>query len=435
MVINWLKFIMQSNKFIPLHTFIINCHYMELKKIISNSLKVLLILLIIVLAYFVYLVVWTYQFHANQDKIVENVDSVFYQTSQIIRDPNGYFGVAATVNGLYTDTLLFDTQASTSLAKQETLDLYGAEYWRRKPMPTFNFYKQVYFSKLYRVNNITLGDCTLEKVIFTSVPKDNGMYNALYRPVLGRTIMENMVWKFDMDNNEMTIFSLKNKEKLKQETTGFTLVEDGVNNLPLCSEQTDSLNLMLDLGSNYDIIIDKTVYEKLRKRQTPRMYTNYRREGLTDTIAEFHDITVFCNGIAIPDCTLSYIPSIDRNVAGNIFAGKINFILANGDLYIKKRTDGALQPIKDGLPSLGLRLNVRNNTICVTALEINGQAEKAGLMLGDKVIAVDKGSIESDIMSVSSGKLESYIRQAESLTLEIERNGEKKIFSVIKETK
>ena len=408
---------------------------MELKKIISNSLKVLLILLIIVLAYFVYLVVWTYQFHANQDKIVENVDSVFYQTSQIIRDPNGYFGVAATVNGLYTDTLLFDTQASTSLAKQETLDLYGAEYWRRKPMPTFNFYKQVYFSKLYRVNNITLGDCTLEKVIFTSVPKDNGMYNALYRPVLGRTIMENMVWKFDMDNNEMTIFSLKNKEKLKQETTGFTLVEDGVNNLPLCSEQTDSLNLMLDLGSNYDIIIDKTVYEKLRKRQTQRMYTNYRREGLTDTIAEFHDITVFCNGIAIPDCTLSYIPSIDRNVAGNIFAGKINFILANGDLYIKKRTDGALQPIKDGLPSLGLRLNVRNNTICVTALEINGQAEKAGLMLGDKVIAVDKGSIESDIMSVSSGKLESYIRQAESLTLEIERNGEKKIFSVIKETK
>ena len=46
---------MQSNKFIPLPTFIINCHYMELKKIISNSLKVLLILLIIVLAYFVYL--------------------------------------------------------------------------------------------------------------------------------------------------------------------------------------------------------------------------------------------------------------------------------------------------------------------------------------------------------------------------------------------
>ena len=126
---------------------------------------------------------------------------------------------------------------------------------------------------------------------------------------------------------------------------------------------------------------------------------------------------------------------IDRNVAGNIFAGKINFILADGDLYIKQRTDGALQPIKDRLPSLGLRLNVRSNAVCVTALEINGPAEKAGLMLGDKVIAVDKGAIESGIMSVSSGRLETYIQQAESLALEIERNGEKKIFSVIMETK
>ena len=299
-------------------------------------------------------------------------------------------------------------------------------------MPTFNFYKQVYFSKLYKVNDITLGNGKLEGVIFTSVPKDNGMYNALYRPVLGRAIMENIGWKFDLDSNEIVMFAPDNEQLLQHESKEFTLAKEGVNDLQLYSEQTDTLNVMFDLGSNYDIIIDKTVYEKLRKRQTPRMYTNYRREGLTDTIAEFHDITVFCHGIAIPDCTLSYIPSIDRNVAGNIFAGKINFILANGDLYIKKRTDGALQPIKDGLPSLGLRLNVRNNTICVTALEINGPAEKAGLMLGDKVIAIDKGAIEFDIMSVSSGRLESYIRQAKSLTLEIERNGERKIFVIMR---
>ena len=406
-----------------------------IKKYFRYLLRIISVLFICVLIYLVYIIFWIRNFNVEQSKAVENINVEFHQTFPIIRDPNGYFGVIATVNGQYVDTLLFDTQASTSLAKQETLDRYEAEYWKRKPMPTFNFYKQVYFSKLYKVNDITLGDGKLEGVIFTSVPKDNGMYNALYRPVLGRAIMENIGWKFDMDNNEMVMFAPDNEQLLQHESKEFTLAKEGVNDLQLYSEQTDTLNVMFDLGSNYDIIIDKTVYEKLRKRQTPRMYTNYRREGLTDTIAEFHDITVFCNGIAIPDCTLSYIPSIDRNVAGNIFAGKINFILANGDLYIKKRTDGALQPIKDGLPSLGLRLNVRNNTICVTALEINGPAEKAGLMLGDKVIAIDKGAIEFDIMSVSSGRLESYIRQAKSLTLEIERNGEKKIFSVIKETK
>ena len=403
-----------------------------IKKYFRYLFRILSILFICMLIYLVYIIFWIKNFNVEQSKAVENISVDFYQTFPIIRDPNGYFGVIATVNGQHVDTLLFDTQASTSLAKQEVLDRYEAEYWKRKPMPTFNFYKQVYFSKLYKVNDITLGNGKLEGVIFTSVPKDNGMYNALYRPVLGRAIMENIGWKFDLDSNEIVMFAPDNEQLLQHESKEFTLAKEGVNDLQLYSEQTDTLNVMFDLGSNYDIIIDKTVYEKLRKRQTPRMYINYRREGLTDTIAEFHDITVYCNEIAIPDCTLSYIPSIDRNVAGNIFAGKINFILANGDLYIKKRTDGALQPIKDGLPSLGLRLNVRNNTICVTALEINGPAEKAGLMLGDKVIAIDKGAIEFDIMSVSSGRLESYIRQAKSLTLEIERNGERKIFVIMR---
>lgn len=404
------------------------------KKLFRYLVRILSALLICVLIYFVYISIWVKNFNAEQRSAVENIDSEFIQTSPIIRDPNGYFGVAAIINGQYTDTLLFDTQASTALAKQEILDRYEAKYWKRKPMPTFNFYKQVYFSKLYRVNNIQLGDCELKRVVFTSVPKDNGMYNTLYRPVLGRAIMENIGWKFDMDTNELTAFSLKNEDILKQETEGFTLVKGGVNNLPLYSKQTDSLNLMLDLGSNYDIIIDKSTYEKLRMSQTPRTYTNYRREGLTDTIAEFRGITMFCNGIVIPDCTLSYIPSIDKNVAGNIFIGKMNFILAGKNLYVKQYAD-ILPTIHDGFSPLGLRITIRNNAVCVTALEINGLAEEAGLMLGDKVIAVDNGAINTDIMSVASGKLEKYIQQVDSLTLEIERNGKRLMIDISRERK
>lgn len=404
---------------------------MKLKKIVHTSLKVLFALFIAVFAYFVYLAIWTYRFNADQRKIVENIDADFCQTSQIIRDPNGYFGIAATINGQHTDTLLFDTQASTSLAKQETLDRYEAKYWRRKPMPTFNFYKQVYFSKLYRVNNINIGNCELKGVVFTSVPKDNGMYNALYRPVLGRTVMENMGWKFDMDKNEMTAFSLTNKEKLRQETEGFTLTDGGINNFPLYSEQTDSLSLMLDLGSNYDILIDKDVYEKLRQHHDSRTYVNYRREGLTDTIAEFSGITMYCNGVAVPDCVLDYMPSINKNVAGNIFAGKVNFVLAGESLYVKQRID-TLSTV-NGFPALGLNIYVREDNVCVTALEINGLAEKSGLRLGDKVIAVDEGAVSADIMSVSSGKLEKYIQRADSLTLEIERDGKRQVFNIAKE--
>ena len=60
---------------------------------------------------------------------------------------------------------------------------------------------------------------------------------------------------------------------------------------------------------------------------------------------------------------------------------------------------------------------------------------EAGLMLGDKVIAVDNGAINTDIMSVASGKLEKYIQQADGLTLEIERNGKILMFDIAKERK
>ena len=124
-----------------------------IKKYFRYLFRILSILFICMLIYLVYIIFWIRNFNVEQSKAVENISVDFYQTFPIIRDPNGYFGVIATVNGQHVDTLLFDTQASTSLAKQETLDRYEAKYWKRKPMPTFNFYKQVYFSKLYKVND------------------------------------------------------------------------------------------------------------------------------------------------------------------------------------------------------------------------------------------------------------------------------------------
>ncbi len=401
---------------------------MKFKKKISYLFKTLFALFIIALAYFIYAVIWVHNFNADQDKIVKSLSPDFYQTSQIIRDPNGYFGVVAMINDQYTDTLMFDTQAS-SLAKPKILDQYKAEYWGRKPIPTFNFYKQIYFSKLYKVDDIKIGDCALKGVIFTSVPKDNGMYNTLYRTILGRSVIKSMVWKFDMDKNQMTMLPLKNEKLLQREGAGFTFIKNGINSFPLYSKQTDSLNLILDLGANYDVIIDKTVYKKLQRHHTPRRYVNFRRVGLTDTIAEFSGITMHCNGIIVPNCTLDYIPTINKNIAGNIFIGKMNFILANKDLYVQQRID-TLSNNHSGLAALGLNINVRNDNIYVTSLEINGYAEKAGLKLGDKVISVDNGAINVDIISVSSGKLEKYIQEAEHLILEIERDGARQSFTI-----
>lgn len=54
---------------------------MKLKKIVCTLSKVLLVLVVVVLAYFMYAVAWVYRFNADQKRTVENVDSDFYQTS------------------------------------------------------------------------------------------------------------------------------------------------------------------------------------------------------------------------------------------------------------------------------------------------------------------------------------------------------------------
>ena len=82
-----------------------------IKKYLRYLLRILLVLFICVLIYLVYIIIWIRNFNVEQSKAVENISVDFYQTFPIIRDPNGYFGVVATVNGQYVDTLLFHLQS------------------------------------------------------------------------------------------------------------------------------------------------------------------------------------------------------------------------------------------------------------------------------------------------------------------------------------
>jgi len=403
---------------------------LKIKKIIRNTLLSFAALFILLLVYVIYGIVWIYNFNKEQKTISKDIPNDYYQTFPLIQDDNGYFGIVATINKVHTDTLLIDTQASSSLAKQKDIDRYGATYWGRRPIPTFNFYQQVYFSKIYEIESLKMGDCTLKGVLINSVPKENGMYNALYRTVLGRTVIENLIWKFNLDKRQMILFSTKNQEALAHETNEFTFIKNGINKLPLYNEITDSLNFLLDLGSNYDIMINEEMYNKLKKHYTPRRYINYRRAELTDTIAEFKEITMHCNNIAIPHCTLTYMPTLNRNIVGQIFMGKMNFILAKDDLYTQQRTD-TISDCNSSLPELGFNINIRDGIICITSLELGGRAEKAGLKLKDKVLSIEKGKVNIDNLSVPNGKLEKYIQKAKSLTIEIERNGTNKNITIM----
>lgn len=134
------------------------------------------------------------------------------------------------------------------------------------------------FESLQAAKYIHIGNCELKGIVFTSVSKDNGMYNSLYRPVLGRTVLENIGWKFDMDNSEMTMFALNNEKLLSSETEYFSLAKGEVNKLQLYSKETDTLNTMFHLGSNYDIKTDKITYDKLRQNNA-RVKSSEKQKG------------------------------------------------------------------------------------------------------------------------------------------------------------
>ena len=77
-----------------------------IKKYFRYLLRIISVLFICVLIYLVYIIFWIRNFNVEQSKAVENINVEFHQTFPIIRDPNGYFGVIATVNGQYVDMLI-----------------------------------------------------------------------------------------------------------------------------------------------------------------------------------------------------------------------------------------------------------------------------------------------------------------------------------------
>lgn len=389
-------------------------------------------MILLALGLFIYGVMWIMDYNKLQKAMGDALPESFYQELPLIRDANGYFGVEVKVNGHQADTFLLDTKAA-SLAKMEELKRYDAKFWKRKPIPTRNFYGQIYRLRVYRIGNIEIGGCKLEGPLFNEVPKKNAMYNILYRPVIGYNILPSLTWKFSMDDNKMVIFSNKNQETLAKETEGYIRVKDGIGmaGLTLTNDVMGEASFMVDLGTNGGVIIDKAAFDKLSGKYTPVKYLTMRRLDRIDTLYQFNNITMNCNNIRIEDCSPVYIPAIDRNIVGGKFMGRMNFVLGyskkeNGffteDLYIRPRCDTAMA-VTDRIADLGFDLNKRSGAFYVTILELGGKAEKAGLRIRDEVLAIDNGAVSVDDLTVGSGRVEEYIKRKKEITVNIKRKG------------
>ena len=119
------------------------------------------------------------------------------------------------------------------------------------------------------------------------------------------------------------------------------------------------------------------------------------------------------------------------NLLGVGFIERFNFILGyqKGDKVVMKE-DLYLQPRKIAskpndfvyCPSKGFEVGYLEDGAVVTFLEVNGEANRKGLEIGDKVLDIDNGIVSLSADSINNGSVTSYIRKEKIIRLKIERN-------------
>jgi hypothetical protein len=400
------------------------------KKVIIISV---IAIISVVLAYFAYSIYWIAKFNQCQEKMESNIPTSFREEMPILRSPNGYFYLPAVVNKSYKDTFIIDTKASC-LSRMERLQARKANYWGTFPVPSMNTYGQMSFLKVFNYRDISIAGCDLTSPLFKGIPQSNGMYDQLYRDVIGKNILERFRWKFNLDKGVLTVFS-KKSDILKTEATGYTKVSDGLkdNGVVIKSPYlAEDCRFSMDLGYEGDICVSKEIFRHLAKSHKYTIYLNYRKENLVDTVYEFRHMPISISGIKLSDVTMVYYPSVKKNLVGAKFMGRFNFILSysgpqseKSDLYILSRNNSNLMTATY-CPKIGCDFRYRNGKCCVTILEINGIAQKCGLKVGDKVISIDGNSVNLNEQNVQSGYVSSYLMNKINVKIKLVRNGKTK---------
>lgn len=382
-----------------------------------------LAVVLVAIGWFVFAFVWSVRYNKSQRGMTANLSSDYLYKTSLVKDSNGYMGIEALVNGERTDTFILDTQAS-SLATAEMLQRMNAEYDGRKPMPHFNFYGQMYFPKLFRVASIAIGNAMLKGALFNEVAPDNGMYDVLYRPLFGRNILQDFIWQIDNDNDSLIVFANNNPDMLRRYTTGYEKFEDGINSLPVSVQGITPSPFLVDLGSDYDLIIDKAIRDDLAGKCSPRKILSYGGKEDVDTIEEFAHLNVKIGNIVFIDCSAVHLKLVDRNVVGQRFMGRCNFILGyekdsdgynSENLYLQKSS--RVYRVGTLVPKVGFNVGYRDKKPYITLLDLQGPAATAGVTVGRKVISLNDGGIPVDAKSVNSGITEMKLEQAKSVRI------------------
>jgi hypothetical protein len=194
----------------------------------------------------------------------------------------------------------------------------------------------------------------------------------------------------------------------------------------------ESYKYHFDLGYEGYISINKELYEKLKKKYPQKEYLVKRNENLVDTTFMLTNVPIRINDLWIPDCKVTYRPGFDTNLLGVGFIERFNFtlgyqkgnkkIVAKEDLYLQLRRTASKFNDFVYCPSKGFDVEYSEDGAVVSFLEINGEASRKGLKIGDKVLEINHGAVCLSADSIKLGKVTLHINNCNELELKIKRN-------------
>jgi hypothetical protein len=401
---------------------------MKIKKIFK-----ILLLLIVLLAvfYFIYAIFWLTKMNSWQNKIGETLPDTFKIELPVIRNLDVYFCVKATVNDKYEADFILDTKASP-LAKMETINDYKTNFWGNFPVSVSNLYGQKEKLPLYFFDSFRIQSLSFNKPLFKGISKSNAMHDLMDNDVIGNNIIEQLFWKFSLDNEKIILFSNKDSLLLCKETENYVKIENGLNDnnslfFPDISTQDDGF--MFDLGYAGEIMVNKKIFTCLSNTFSPKEYLSTRRtSSKNDTTYVFDGITIEWNGKKISNCQINYIPITNKNIIGVKLANRFNFVLAynekkgnkrENNLYLQPRNNFQYFESAPYCSEFGFHIEKSESGFIVKRIEAGGLADKAGIGIKDKIVNIDQGNFDMDVDS-----LDFYLSDKQSVNLAIEKNGE-----------
>lgn len=391
--------------------------------------KISIILIILGFLYVVYGLTRTYQMNVWQNNVGETLPNSFTIELPLVRSADNYFCVRGCINENYYADFIIDTQAN-SLIKMETVNEMESYFWGNFPALVRNAYGQKGKYPLYYFESFTIQSLSFNKPLFTGISKSNAIYDLLDTGVIGKNIIKQLFWKFSLDDEKMILFSNKDSSLLGKETENYVKIENGLFKSSLYFPDISTHDdFLVDLGCADAIMVNKQIFTALAELYSPKKYVFFRQTTKkNDTIYFFDQIDFEWNNIQISNCRITYSPITNRNLIGVEVMNRFNFVLAYNEkkrdriannLYIRPRNN--FQDFKSDpyCSDFGFFIGKFGDHFIIRGIEIGGLADKAGIGIKDKITGIDHSNFDLHDYK----QLDLYLKDKESVILEIEKDG------------